>query len=105
VAESKANTSERAADRDARGRFNPPQGNPTRWKLEDAKSSFYKLVRRAHIEGPQLVTVRRRRSVVVISAADFDRLESSGVIRSASGETRELDKLAMPYDPDTHPGG
>jgi prevent-host-death family protein len=28
------------------------------WKLEDAKARFSELVRRAHDEGPQSVTVR-----------------------------------------------
>jgi prevent-host-death family protein len=44
------------------------------WKLEDAKARFSELVRRAHTEGPQAVTVRGRRAVVVIDAAAFERL-------------------------------
>ncbi|MGO7675776.1 type II toxin-antitoxin system Phd/YefM family antitoxin, partial [Rhizobium ruizarguesonis] len=44
------------------------------WKLEDAKARFSEVVRRAHSEGPQLVTVRGRDSVVVISADELDKL-------------------------------
>ncbi|MBA5804733.1 type II toxin-antitoxin system Phd/YefM family antitoxin [Rhizobium changzhiense] len=44
------------------------------WKLEDAKARFSEVVRRAHSEGPQRVTVRGRDSVVVISAEELDKL-------------------------------
>jgi antitoxin Phd len=44
------------------------------WKLEDAKARFSELVRRAHVEGPQAVTVRGRRAVVVVDADEFERL-------------------------------
>jgi prevent-host-death family protein len=45
-----------------------------RWKLQDAKVRFSELVRRAHSEGPQHVTVHGRDEVVVISADEFHRL-------------------------------
>jgi antitoxin Phd len=44
------------------------------WKLEDAKARFSELVRRAHSEGPQAVTVRGRRAVVVVDADEYQRL-------------------------------
>jgi prevent-host-death family protein len=44
------------------------------WKLEDAKARFSELVRRAREEGPQAVTVRGRRAVVVLDAEDYERL-------------------------------
>lgn len=44
------------------------------WKLEEAKARFSELVRRAHAEGPQAVTVRGRRAVVVVDADEFERL-------------------------------
>ena len=50
------------------------QSHETSWKLEDAKFRFSELVRRAHDEGPQSVTVRGRRSVVVVDAEQYDRL-------------------------------
>jgi prevent-host-death family protein len=44
------------------------------WKLEDAKNRFSELVRRALDQGPQLVTRGGRAAVVVLSAADYERL-------------------------------
>jgi len=44
------------------------------WKLEDAKARFSEVVRRAQSEGSQRVTVRGRDAVVVISAAELERL-------------------------------
>lgn len=49
-------------------------GPATDWKLEDAKARFSELVRRAHAEGPQAVTVRGRRAVVVLDAQEYERL-------------------------------
>ena len=48
------------------------------WKLEDAKARFSEVVRRAEREGPQSVTLRGRRAVVVVDAAEFDRLAGPG---------------------------
>jgi prevent-host-death family protein len=44
------------------------------WRLEDAKSHFSEVVRRARNEGPQRVTVRGKDSVVVISTEELERL-------------------------------
>lgn len=47
---------------------------PASWKLEDAKARFSEVVRRAHDEGPQAVTVRGRRAVVILDAEAYDSL-------------------------------
>jgi prevent-host-death family protein len=47
---------------------------PATWKLEDAKARFSEVVRRAHADGPQAVTVRGRRAVVVLDADEYERL-------------------------------
>ena len=47
---------------------------PASWKLEDAKARFSEVVRRAHDEGPQAVTVRGRRAVVIVDAEAYDSL-------------------------------
>lgn len=47
---------------------------PLSWKLEDAKAHFSELVRRARDEGPQSVTVRGHRTVVIVDAKQYDRL-------------------------------
>jgi antitoxin Phd len=51
-----------------------PQTAKGSWKLEDAKARFSEVVRLAHSEGPQRVTVRGHDSVVVISVEELDRL-------------------------------
>ena len=50
-------------------------GGTGRWKLEDAKARFSEVVRRAGSEGPQMVTVRGREAAVVLSAADYAKLQ------------------------------
>ena len=52
-----------------------PPRPPGRWLLQDAKARFSELVRRAHSEGPQRVTVHGRDEVVVVAADEFRRLE------------------------------
>ena len=44
------------------------------WKLEDAKAKFSEVVRRAHDQGPQYVTVRGKTAVAVIDADELERL-------------------------------
>lgn len=44
------------------------------WQLQDAKNQFSKLVQKARLEGPQIVTVRGERTAVVLSATDYDTL-------------------------------
>ena len=48
---------------------------PGPWALQDAKARFSEVVRRAHDEGPQHVTVHGRAGVVVLSADEFLRLK------------------------------
>jgi antitoxin Phd len=44
------------------------------WKLEDAKNRFSEVVRLALADQPQRVTRNGRDAVVVISAAEYERL-------------------------------
>jgi antitoxin Phd len=46
------------------------------WALQDAKAKFSLLARRAIGEGPQHVTVHGRPALVVLSEADFGRLQN-----------------------------
>lgn len=48
---------------------------PRRWRLQDAKARFSELVRLAHSDGPQHVTLHGRDAVVVIDAGEFQRLQ------------------------------
>ncbi len=50
---------------------------PGFWSLQDAKARFSELVRQARSEGPQHVTVHGRDEVVIMSSADFRRLQNN----------------------------
>ena len=45
-----------------------------RWQLQDAKNRLSGLVRKAREEGPQVITLRGRDAVVVVSANEFGKL-------------------------------
>ena len=47
------------------------------WKLEDAKTHFSEVVRRARSEGQQHVTLRGKQAVVVIATVEHDRLSAA----------------------------
>ena len=44
------------------------------WQVQEAKARFSELMRDAASDGPQAITVRGRRTAVVLSAPDYDRL-------------------------------
>ena len=44
------------------------------WALQDAKARLSELIKRAHAEGPQEITVRGEPAAIVIAKKDFDRL-------------------------------
>ena len=48
------------------------------WRLEEAKARFSEVVRRAHEQGPQYVTVRGKQAVAIIDAAELERLLPPG---------------------------
>ncbi len=48
-----------------------------RWRLQDAKARFSELVRLAHSDGPQHVTLHGRAAVVVVDADEFLRLKGA----------------------------
>ena len=79
-----------------------PAGGPTSWKLEDAKARFSEVVRRAQDEGPQAVTVRGRRAVVVLDAEAYDRLARPAPAKPfvAFLEGLHLEGLDLARDPD-----
>jgi prevent-host-death family protein len=45
------------------------------WQLQDAKARLSELIKSAHNEGPQQVTVRGKPSVIVISIEDFEAMK------------------------------
>jgi antitoxin Phd len=48
------------------------------WQLQEAKQHFSEVVRRALAKGPQYVTCRGERGVVVLAARDYERLRDPG---------------------------
>jgi prevent-host-death family protein len=47
----------------------------TNWSLQDAKAKFSKVVDESIAEGPQMVTRHGVPTAVVLSVADFERLQ------------------------------
>jgi len=45
------------------------------WQLQDAKARLSELIKSAHNEGPQQVTVRGKPSVIVISVEEFETMK------------------------------
>jgi prevent-host-death family protein len=52
-------------------RANSAVAGLVRWDQQQAKAKFSEVVRRARFEGPQLVTTRGAKPVVVLSADDY----------------------------------
>jgi prevent-host-death family protein len=46
-----------------------------RWRLQDAKARFSKVVREARQRGPRRVTLHGKDAVVIVGADEFDRLQ------------------------------
>jgi prevent-host-death family protein len=46
-----------------------------RWRLQDAKARFSEVVKEAQQRGPQRVTLHGKDAVVIVGAAEFDRLQ------------------------------
>lgn len=63
-----------------------------RWPLQDAKARFSELVRLAHSQGPQHVTIHGRDEVVVVAAEEFSRLkgEATGALLVAALQASPL---------------
>ena len=47
---------------------------PSRWQLQEAKARLSEVVRQACSGGPQVITLRGEDAVVVVSAAEYERL-------------------------------
>lgn len=57
--------------------MSPSTAHPSStWQLQDAKAQFSAVVRQAETRGPQLISVRGKPAVVVLSQADYRRLQS-----------------------------
>lgn len=45
-----------------------------KWKLRDAKAQFSKVVEEAFSSGPQFITCKRGKQVVVLSVKEYEKL-------------------------------
>jgi prevent-host-death family protein len=81
-----------------------PRGNSTgRWLLRDAKARLSEVIKRVHRDGPQRVTVRGEREVVIIGADEYRRLkgEQSGqalIDALAASPLRDVDFERTRYE-------
>jgi prevent-host-death family protein len=80
------------------------------WQLQDAKNQFSKVVRKAQLEGPQIVTLRGERAVIVLSAKDYDALlpERPGLVDDLLGGPEwdnEMLTALSSQDKSSRPGG
>jgi|AntRauTorcE11897_2_1112592.scaffolds.fasta_scaffold94655_2 prevent-host-death family protein len=51
-------------------------GNKTKkWQIQEAKSKFSEVVRRASVDGPQMVTKNGKDFAVILSAEDYRKLD------------------------------
>lgn len=73
---------------------------PPVWKLETAKAKFSEVVRLAKSERPQTVTYRGRREVVVLDAAEYDRLCAKAPRKALVQflETLHMDGVSLVWD-------
>ncbi len=70
--------------------------------MRDAKAKFSEVIKRAHSDGPQRVSVRGEREVVIVTAEEYRRLkgEESGqalIDALAHSPLRDVDFDREPY--------
>ncbi len=71
-------TAKRSAAKDSNAQTSTQVAPRPTWRLEEAKARFSEVVRRAHDQGPQYVTVRGKKAVAIIDAAELERLLPPG---------------------------
>lgn len=69
--DSKSTRSRRGSERKTRRIWS----SGSHWLLRDAKAKLSEVISRVHSEGPQRVTVRGEREVVIVTAEEFQRLK------------------------------
>ncbi|MEW1847794.1 type II toxin-antitoxin system Phd/YefM family antitoxin [Nonomuraea angiospora] len=53
------------------------QTEVTKWQLQEAKQHFSEVVRKAHDEGPQIVTKHGKDVVVILDMAEYRQLKGT----------------------------
>ena len=49
----------------------------TQWQLQEAKARLSEVIKSAHTDGPQQVTVHGRPSAVIISAEEYEAMKKA----------------------------
>lgn len=80
-----------------------PVPPPNYWPLQDAKSRFSELVRRVKSDGPQHVTLHGREEVVVVSAAEFRRMNGSRTGEALISALQESPHREISLEPERQP--
>ena len=63
----------RRSSREGRSRVSPTRSNA--WLLREAKARLSEVINRVHEEGPQRVSVRGKKEVVIVTAEEFRRMK------------------------------
>jgi antitoxin Phd len=67
----------------------------TIWQLQDAKNKLSELVERALNDGPQLITRRGKKTVIVMSYEEYMRMKTSQVKLSEFFRASPLTKVDL----------
>ena len=73
------------------------------WQVQEAKARFSELMRDAATNGPQAITVRGRRTAVVLSVQDYDRLHSPGTSLTELLQASPLAGIELDIERDRSP--
>lgn len=67
----------------------------TIWQLQDAKNKLSEVIERALKQGPQLITRRGEKAVIIISYKEYTRLKNSQTKLSEFFRTSPLTKVDL----------
>ena len=62
----------------------PATAKARRWQLQEAKAKFSEVFDRAYSDGPQVVTRRNKKAVVILPEEDYEKLTQKKDRRSPS---------------------
>jgi len=68
------------------------------WQIQDAKNKLSEVIARALKQGPQLITKRGEKTVVIISYAEYENLRKSQGKLSEFFQTSPLAELELLRD-------
>ena len=69
--------------------------NVTHWQLQDAKNKLSEVIDRALKQGPQLITRRGEKAVIVLSYKEYSKMKKSQVKLSEFFRASPLSKVDL----------